>query len=663
MRALSTALTAAVEAALQQPSVRVVIADAVDRPAPEPIVTGTTTGRSAIVQLADGSWVRAYVNQPALGEAAAVYSQRVTTATAASQWMSYDLRTSAAAGQAGVALSLNGAIIRLFYQRLADNALCYQESSDGMSWSAEVVAAAPGRRCWALASGGTNDLFAALNHVAGDDALQEVVFFAQRDGTWSAGQSWTNAAVQIRGLSCVYQDGTYYLAAGAETRVAGGLATATLTFDGTSWSALSAIHPLDDPTLGLSSPYPHLSYWAGLFRLATTLYDSGAVTGTATQRCGLLLSRDCTHWKLLHYLGDAFVNGALWAPGPLGDDGPNGWLVLDGALVRPSALAVGLALPAVDVSADVLHLEVREAMSAASSGTLTLDNRAGQYASSAALRANAQVTMWLGYGSEAVLTHRLYIDGISFGVGAKSADVVLALSNGAKRLERQCEVERTYTSQTLGSLLAAVVVGAGLEVGPLPATAQFGQTVDTFALPIGETWLSALQRLAGLYGFDWFVDESDTVQVREPQPSDMPVWSYRAEGLTYELEIKERANHIRVVGVAPVKAVVPAFAEAWDYADIQRVGEERYLHVVDRLLTTSAHCQLRADLELRYAQRAGLGGRLQVPLNPALQVLDVVTVSDAGLPADGATVRIEALTWTVDMETSAFDLEVDVGGV
>ena len=93
-----------------------------------------------------------------------------------------------------------GATARLFYQRLSDQAICYQDTADGVAWSDEQVAATPATNAWALASGSIFHVYAALNHSAGDQSKQDVVEYLWAGGLgWSGPQVWTNPPVQISG--------------------------------------------------------------------------------------------------------------------------------------------------------------------------------------------------------------------------------------------------------------------------------------------------------------------------------------------------------------------------------------------------------------------------------------------------------------------------------
>ena len=659
MRALSDEMLAALASPAQCPNFQVTVSDPFDRPdVNAPGIESGDAGRSDIVRLADGTIIQCYVNQPGLGNPAQVYSRAVADATQAGGWGGYDLRKDGAEGQAGVALSVDpvsGAIARMYYQRLSDHAICYQDTVDGVTWTPEKVAALPEKSCWALCSGDMFQVYAAVDHVAGDHSEQDVIQYLYSDGLgWSDGALWTNPPVQISGLSSATVDHVDYIAMGALTRAGGSLCFSTMTQAGGAWTSPVAVHPLDDPSLGVSAPYPSLSYWDGTFHVAATHYDSGAATSSPITKTELWTSPDAVHWHLEQLVAGDFSNGARWDPA--GD----GWVVSDAGRVVLSEKATGAAAPAVEVSDDVLRVEVREPVSDVARGTVTLSNDQGQYSDAPWLKVGAKVDLSFGYDQSLVHTHSLYVDevhAVSGGDDVPVERVELRVSNRGRMLGVAGPVERHHAGVSVLHLAADVAVAAGIGMPTAPATAQFSQIVDFFAQPVGSPHLVNLERLRSLYGFEWFVDEADALQLREPSASDQAVFSYgdgqQAQLHTHRIHRRRRPNHVRVTGQAVAGMPAP-LAEASDIADVQEAGGVHYRHVTDRLLTSAAQCQIRADLEMRAAQRSGVAGEATFPLNPGHQVMDVISaaVESGGL----TTTRIRVLTWIADMVTGEFEM-------
>jgi hypothetical protein len=478
-------------------------------------------------------------------------------------------------------------------------------------------------------------------------------------------RTWTNPAVQISGISCVTVDFVDHIALGTLTRDGGSLCFATMTQAEGSWTTPAPVHPLDDPTLGISCPHPSLAYWDGAFHAAATHYDSGAVTAAPAQHTELWTSPDFTHWHLEQLIAATFENGSLWnAVGA-------GWAVSDAGRVILSQGATGAVRADVEVSDDVLRVEISEPRSDVAAGTITLSNDRGQYSwmegSAPSLSVGSKVGVSFGYADTNVLTHSLYIDSaktIARGEDIPIERVELELSNRGQSLARQVPFERNHAGVTPGFLAASIAVGAGIKPPTTtPGTPQFSQPLDTFAQPVGSLGRANISRLASVYGFEWYVDEADTLQLAEPQPSDPVSFTYDgAAGQLHsaDFQTRRRHNHVRVTGHTTAGTPAP-FAEATDYADVQETGTLHYSHIADRLLTTPPQCRIRADLELRRAQRSALAGTVRIPLNPGHQVLDPITTIDETHAS--VTSRIHRLTWIADMTTGEFDQLAETGAL
>jgi hypothetical protein len=159
--------------------------------------------------------------------------------------------------------------------------------------------------------------------------------------------------------------------------------------------------------------------------------------------------------------------------------------------------------------------------------------------------------------------------------------------------------------------------------------------VVTFVLHAGQTYRKALDELCSMFGLDYFLDQNEVMQFRELSSSDAPAWSYQLEIELLSFGGDDlRANHIIVSGKPPTggQAMALTTAEVYDDTNVHAVGLERLLHLTDQKLTTTGQCSLRASLNLAQEQRAQFTHKVTVPLNPALQLLDVVTLIDAAGP-------------------------------
>ncbi len=656
MRSIPSVITEALQSRAQTPYFSAVLKDQFDRPDPsQEAITSSNSGRSALLRLQgapEAHYVRAYVNQPGPGMAAQVYSQLVTSPLTNAGWSLYDLRSSVAQSQAGVALAQFGATIWIFYQRLSDNAICCQTSSDGAGWSSETVLVNPGHPCFALASSGNGDLFAAIDDGSGA-GVQNVIPYSYSAGVWTAGPMWTLNATKITALSAVYASSTYQLVAGAVTRPGGATCLCSTSYAGAEWSSLTPIHPLDDAGQGLACPYPGVTIIEGIYRVAATHYDSGVASGQPGQYTELWSSPDFIHWHLEQHLATAFVNGANIVAGIEG-----GFTVADAGSVIHSQSSTGNRAADIDISDDVMAIDIDEPTSQTTTASIVIANQAGQWTGgSPSLRIGLQCDVSLGYFPATVLTHRLYIDRIETshaGDDEPIETVTLRLSNHARMLDHKVHIEKSHTGANLLYLVTETATAAGVNQPASPGTPQFAQTVDFFSQYFDKSWTSHLCRLAALYGFEWFVDENDRLQVREPSLTDPVAFTYGGGGSApsaMENDIHEvrRANHVMVYGMTSTGNPAP-FSLASDPANIQQVGEVAPTIVADRLLDNAAACHIRASLELRKAQRAGYAGTVKLPLNPAHQVMDIISVMDDGI----GEFRINRLRWVVNLESGDF---------
>lgn len=659
-RTVPPAIAEALATKAATPALSVILQDAFDRPDPLDI-TSAHAGRSSIIRLPDQtSYVRAYVNQPGAGLPAAVYTQLVCEAANPADWVSYDLRADNARQEAGTALALFGDTIFLFYVRVADSMICFQTSTDGIGWSTEAEIDDPAS-CWAMASAGNGDVFVAVNHDSLHDGAQDVLYYTWDGSSWTMADTWTNPPVQISGLSAVWNGGAYRIAMGAQSRRDGALALCAMTRAGGAWSQVTPIHPLDDPATGRSCPYPGLALVDNRYRVASVVYDDGSDTGIAGSCCEMWTSPDFIHWHIEQLLDRVLVNGAEPAPGP----GGKGWLLADAGNVVLSEAAAGTSLRDIDVSDRVLSLHIHEHAGDTTTAQLIVVNDDAALTPAtpptSAVRLGATIRVELGYDGATVHTHTLYVDSIETVEAAEYpseastppvASLRILASNRARMLDRPVSIDRTHDGATLLFLATEVAINGGLHDPPTAAaSAQFSQTLDTFAIHTGASWKETLERLARLYGFDWILDGNEQLSLLVPQAGDLSSHTYTsAETTGHAITPRRRINSVRVVGAGPT-GKRPPYAESIDAVAIQDQGEIIHRDVADRLLATSAKCAIRSSLELRRAERSALSGWLHIPLNPEHQPLDVISIAD---DQTAATVRITAIDWIVERGGHAF---------
>jgi hypothetical protein len=130
----------------------------------------------------------------------------------------------------------------------------------------------------------------------------------------------------------------------------------------------------------------------------------------------------------------------------------------------------------------------------------------------------------------------------------------------------------------------------------------------------------------------------------------------------------QRANHIIVSGKPPSGGLSGALttAEVYDDANLHLVGVERLLHHIDPKLTSTAQCAQKASFLLQQEQRVQANYTVTLPLNPALQLYDVITITDSAAPTGSgrsATCRIAHLLAHFDAQHGMNDVQLVLEGV
>jgi len=239
----------------------------------------------------------------------------------------------------------------------------------------------------------------------------------------------------------------------------------------------------------------------------------------------------------------------------------------------------------------------------------------------------------------------------------------------SRNLDLVARYQQIYAGQTLGYLIAEIAARAGLFTIVLPTTSQIAQIVPMFVLQAGQTYRHALDELCSIYGLVYFLDQDETLQVRELASSDSSVWSYQPEiELVSFGSTDQRANHVIVSGKPPSGLASAALTtgESFDDAHMRLIGLERLLHHVDPKLSTAVQCAQKASFLLAQQARAQVVHSVTVPLNPALQLFDGLTLSDSAAPAgsgQSSLCRIRSLRAHYEARHSLSEMQMDLEGI
>lgn len=652
-RTLPQAILDALAAAGAEPSISVTSNDLMNRSAHLATTPGPVA-RTKLLLTSAGSVLRAALSQGADPNTVTIF--RVTDPTNAAQWQAAGTAiTTDALATAGVELVQTGSTIACFYIRSSDFSLCYRSSTnDGQSWSAEVVyrtGAPPNNLNYITgiaAISTTNVIVAAAVNSYSASGLFQSISGAAYVSVGPTSPTWAG----IRGLAVDTSKSPYVFVAGVQMRnTASGFAAAATTLAGSTWSAFTAIAPMDTGTNGLSYAYPTVHYNAadGYYYAAVSLQDSGAVSGLVQNRVYLFRSTDAVTWQHLTSLGNVtqlethlfFSAGALYA------------------LDNQSVYQAPSPLSPYDLTADVLALQIHEQASQPTRFALTLSNQNGQYNAQPQLRDNARLAISLGYNGTTILTHYAYIDAVEYRCSPDSQEVIITARDLSKFLDQINTIYRLYAGATIATLATTICALANVALAPLPSTSQFSQTIPSFAILNGESFLQALKRLADVYDFELSTTTTPSVKLTERAAADAVTFAYSTDtlGIAWQLSA-DQPNIIRVVGASPGSTNL--FAEAIDSTNLAASGAHRFRQIVDRMIGSSVQAQLKANLALRDEQTRSQSGTLTVSLNPQLELLDVISITDDRIGLASQHARIMAILTTIDFDNGEWIQHLDL---
>jgi hypothetical protein len=617
--------------------------------------TGQAAARTAALLTSAGTILRAACIQA--GSPGAITLYRIPNPGTAAQWQAAGTTLAGdAMSSAGVTLAQTGATIRCLWIRNSDGTTVYKDSiDDGQSWGAEQVAVATpnaGDVCTGIAAPTIADVLATWYTFA---QAANYITRAQQSGGWSYTSTNTGPSAPVwgavRGLGADGALPTRVIVGGVQMRTQQtGIAAAAATLAGSTWSAWRQIQPMDTATNGLGHAYPTVHYNAGdgSYYAGINLQDDGSVSGTAQNRLSIWRSSDGVSWTLLQTIGNviSYEGHILWAGGSL--------YVFDNASVYLAPAALG----PVDLSADLLSIEIEEAADEPARLTVILANQDSQYTAIPQLRDNARFILSLGYNGSVVATHIAYIDALEYSSGPHQQRLTIHGRDLLKYLDVICSVFTTFSGQTVAQIATAIGTLANVPLAALPATGQFGQTVPCFTILPGESWLQALRRLGNIYDFSITADgPAGVVKLTERAAGDAASYAYdqHALGISWQRS-SDQPNIVRVVGASAGSANV--FAEAIDTANLLTSGAHRYRHIVDRLCDSSAKCLLKAQLALRDDQTRSQSGALTVSLNPMHELLDVIVLTDARVGLNAQHARIHAISTSIDWANGAWTQEL-----
>jgi hypothetical protein len=241
---------------------------------------------------------------------------------------------------------------------------------------------------------------------------------------------------------------------------------------------------------------------------------------------------------------------------------------------------------------------------------------------------------------EVVLVGKYRIKQIAFHRAPGKSEIQLHAQDISNYLDNESRYQYSYVNSTVQSIIQNLAPLAGVLNTNVPGIAQLLATTPTFVLHAGQKFRRALDEVSRVGWVEYFLDQNEVLQVVQLNANDAAVWTYHPEIETLILgNDDERANHILVSGKPPSGPAVLlgtlTNAEVFDDVHLHVTGIERFIAYTDMKLATQALCQNKASFLLQQEQRGMLAHSITVPANPALQLLDVITVTDQGSSVSG----------------------------
>jgi hypothetical protein len=684
VRSLDTALTNALNSLTRVPAIRLVVEDRVVHYA-QYQAPGTADAWNDACVANDYSIIRVQLPRGGTGFANAFQVQRITDPSQASQWSAWSNlpgSTGSMFQDGGCAVSNNGGTLHAFAQRgTGGNSLWVWTSSDnGATWSGPVAVLSPpgGALLKGIGSAGNNDVF-FLYDVSGGEAMGCSFY---NGSSWSALATWTLPGIAYgAGVAPVWLGGQYTIVYSDSYS----LYACLYNPSGGTWSSGSVIAPATSTAIGRFSP--RVSFDGSLYTLTCIESDTGALTGAVYSYPRMRQSIDLVHWSngfILHDLSCSYGAVAFQLGQPhSGSSGARFYAATMSTVFSAPAFSTLNSNQYLDLSGSVLSYKRQEEPGKPARLEVLVDNARGVYNSLLTAGSNYQP---IGLNAALILSEG-YLTGLPPGTpdtvqvgyyhleqihiirSPQENHLLLVGRDLTRNLDVQSRYQITYTNQTVGYLVTELAARAGLFSISLPSTSQMSQVIASFVLRAGQTYRQALDEVCKTYGLLYFLDQSEVLQVRELSSSDPSVWSYQPEVELISFGGNDqRANHVIVSGKPPGAGAAGSLttAEAYDDGHMHLVGLEYLLHHVDLKLTSVSQCAQKASFLLAQETRAQVAHTVTVPLNPALQLLDGITLLDSAAPTGSgqtSTCRIVRVLAHYDAQHGIDELELELEGM
>jgi hypothetical protein len=637
----------------------------------------------------DNSIIRCYIDRTSGSSpfTRTIYYQKITDPANGSQWSSW---TNLSGGitdmfqDGSCAISNNGGTLRIFGQRGSDqHLLAWTSTNNGASWSGPVTVLTPpgAANIKGIGSAGNNDVF-FIYDVSGGEALAASFW---NGASWSAINTWSLPNIQAGyGIDAIWSGGVYTLFYSDGYN----LFSCQYNPGSNTWSPDSNIAPATSTAIGRVAPRISMDS-NGLYTVTCIEYDAGLLTGSVYSYPRLRQSTDLVHWSngfILHDINETVTYGAIFIPffqPSSGNAGQRAYISTTAYVYSSPIFSRANSAQYVDVSGSVLSYRRVEKTNKPAQIEVIIDNNRGQYNGFIStpgvfrpLGPNTSIVISEGYKTgnppttnDIIQTAVYHIKDLHIERTPDENQLKLVALDKSRLLDYQSRYQQTYNNKTVGYLVAEVLARAGLFSPVISSTSNTAQTVPQFIIHAGRAYRAALDELCTVYGLYYFLDQNEIMQVRELSSGDSSIWTYQPEIEMVSFVTSDlRANHIVVSGKPPATGQAGALttAEAYDDAHNAWVGQEQLLHEVDTKLTTTSQCSARASLSLAREQRAQVAHVVTVPVNPALQLFDVITLIDSAAPTgsgQSGNARIVEQTIVYDAQHAVYEHHIALEGV
>lgn len=641
----------------------------------------------------DGSIVRVQVTRGGGGFTSSIKTQRITNPSTASQWSTWTTLSGGSGNMfqdAGCAISVqpNGDIFAFGQRGTGGNNLwVWKSTNNGSSWTGPVSIISPpgGALIKGIGSAGHNDVWYFFDVVGGENV--SAFFFSA--GAWGGQITWPFPPLNgATGLAPVWVAGvsTYYVPH------SDGFSLNNFQYvpAGSTWTGLQIIAPATSTAIARYVPRASFDSTTGLYSVIVIESDSGLLTGSVYSYPRVRQSADMIHWSngfiLPTLQGITYGANYFYLAAPqTGSSGARYYVSSMATILSDKQYAQSDATRYLDVSSSILSYQRREVVYKPGELSVVLDNNAGVLNNLVAfgngtpyepIGKHTTLVLSEGYDKgtpptikDVVVVGKYHISSIQFLRSPQENSVRLIAYDLTKNLDLVSRYQNTWLLQTVSWLITEICARGGIFSLSLPSTTQMSQVIPSFTLQAGHTYRQTLNELCATYSLTYFFDQTETLQFRELSGSDPSVWTYQPEVelLSFGL-VEERSNHIIVSGKPPTagQAFAITTAESIDNTNMQDILIERVLHYVDQKLTTAAECLLKANFLMAQEQRGQTHHQVIVPANPALQLLDVITLNDANAPTgsgQSGTARIDGVAVIFDSQLARYDLTLALEGV